>query len=291
MKSTNRRWNAVAAVFGILTSLAANTAEPLGRLRLPEGPASFALEVHTNAMGPVAFDLATGEHAVLASAAGGFQTPCVLIDDHGPLSAAKPTPRDQAQGPGWRFARFDVTEAFSDRVRRFERSYLYLEPDLFVVWDHVEGVLPVSYEFRLQLPAAAEVDPVWGDVRLKLPAASLQVHAPGEKKRLRTWKRPSSSGLLGAAEGFETFSLASPGRLQRFDVVTVFCATPATVPREYAFRLLESSSAVGVRVHRDGLPALIAFRTADGSSPASLTSFEFQGPVGVDVFKPRTPKP
>jgi len=50
---------------------------------------------------------------------------------------------------------------------------------------------------------------------------------------------------------------------------------------------LESETAIGVRVHRDGLPTLIAFRKSIAAGEADLTGMKFAGPVAVDVFQPK----
>ena len=75
--------------------------------------------------------------------------------------------------------------------------------------------------------------------------------------------------------------------LATVDFVTVFAVYPGGVKKDYAFKLLESKTAVGARIHRDGLPTLVAFKTDPAAVNPSLTGFPFSGPVGVDVFKPR----
>jgi hypothetical protein len=57
--------------------------------------------------------------------------------------------------------------------------------------------------------------------------------------------------------------------------------------RSLAFKLLESESAIGVRVHRDGLPTLLAIRRNGVVGEANLTGMKFNGPAAVDVFRPR----
>ena len=75
------------------------------------------------------------------------------------------------------------------------------------------------------------------------------------------------------------------------DLLTVFVVYRAGAKRDYAFKLLESNSAVGARIHRDGLPTLVAFKISPDGGTASLTGFGFSGPVGVDVFKPKPKAP
>ncbi len=54
--------------------------------------------------------------------------------------------------------------------------------------------------------------------------------------------------------------------------------------------LLESNNAVGARIHREGLPTLVGFKTDPAAREVSLSGFGFSGPVGVSVFKPKQTK-
>ena len=82
--------------------------------------------------------------------------------------------------------------------------------------------------------------------------------------------------------------LGPTNKLAQLDLLTVFAVYRGGEKKNYAFKLLESNNAVGARIHRDGLPTLVAFRTDPAAGKASLTGFGFSGPVGVDVFKPTT---
>ena len=69
--------------------------------------------------------------------------------------------------------------------------------------------------------------------------------------------------------------------------MAVLVGHSGSAKRSLAFKLLESDSAIGVRVHRDGLPTLIVFRKGTVSGEAVLTGLKFNQPVAVDVFKPK----
>ena len=71
------------------------------------------------------------------------------------------------------------------------------------------------------------------------------------------------------------------------ELLTVFAVGSGIEKKEFAFKLLQSTSAIGVRIHRDGLPTLVAFKTNPAAGDATLTGFSFSGPVGVSVFKPK----
>jgi len=218
----------------------------------------------------------------------------VLIQGRGPLvSSASPHRLDklnEARGPGWEFASFDITNGYADRVDRFVRSILFVEPDLFVLYDHIVASAPIRFQMNLALPAEVSLDPTWGDIRFESPLHSIRIHTPGAKGASRSWKSAEVSEapqLNNAAH----FRLEPTTPAARYDVITVFTYSPAQPKRDYAFKRLEGASAVGVRIHRDGLPTLVAFKTNASSEPASLTGFAFSGPVGVDVFRPKPTGP
>lgn len=81
--------------------------------------------------------------------------------------------------------------------------------------------------------------------------------------------------------------LGPTNKLAALDLLTVFAVYRGGEKKDYAFKLLESNSAVGARIHREGWPTLVAFKTDPAAQNASLTGFGFTGPVGVDVFKPK----
>ena len=76
-------------------------------------------------------------------------------------------------------------------------------------------------------------------------------------------------------------------KVREFYQITVLVIHPEQTKRSLAFKLLESDTAIGVRVHRDGLPTLAAFRKASCVGEANLTGMKFNGPAAVDVFRPK----
>ena len=80
-------------------------------------------------------------------------------------------------------------------------------------------------------------------------------------------------------------------KVAELDLLTVFAVHRHGGTNDYAFKLLESNTAVGARIHRAGYPTLVAFRIDPSAGGASLTGFGFRGPVGVDVFKPKRREP
>jgi hypothetical protein len=193
---------------------------------------------------------------------------------------------EQAAGPEWRYLALDVSAAYRDRLERYQRGILFVEPDLFVLYDQIVARKPVSFQMLLHPPAATRVDDEWRDLRLELPGAGVRIQSPGEKHRLRSWERIESSAdaLL---PGTVTMRLGPTNQLARIDLLTVFAVYRGGEKKDYAFKLVESNTAVGARIYREGLPTLVAFRIDPAAGGSSLTGFGFSGPVGVDVFKPK----
>jgi hypothetical protein len=216
----------------------------------------------------------------------------ILIDgkghDPGETNGARVVER--AAGKEWQYLGLDLTAGYRSRVTQYRRGLLFVEPDLLVLHDHLVAPKPVAFRFVLHPPTVTALDREWGDLRITGSNAQAQVHAPGTRQSLRAWHRvdcPADVLLPGTV----TMQMGPTNRLERADSIVVLALTRSGTRSDYAFRLIESDSAVGVRIHRQGWPTLIAFRLDAGAAEASLTGFKFQGPVGVDVFRPRRGHP
>ena len=211
----------------------------------------------------------------------------VLVDGVGPeLSAANSmTLTEQAAGPNWAFVALDASRAYRGRLEQYRRGILFVAPDLLVLHDHVVAKNPVSFQMRLHPPAATRLDPIWRDLSLERPQASLRIHAPS-RRELRAWERVESpaDALL---PGTLTVQLGPTNQVAQLDLLTVFAVKPTGKPTSYAFKLVESNTATGARIHRDGLPTLVAFRLDPTNASPSLDGYGFTGPVGVAEFVPK----
>jgi len=212
----------------------------------------------------------------------------LLVDGQGPV--LNPTNGmsivEQTSGAEWRYLALDATAAYGDQLQEYRRGVLFVQPDLFVVHDHLVARKPVKVQMLLHPPSTTELDPVWGDLRLNSTNGGIRIHTPSRRPETRMWSRvaPATNATL---PGTVAFQIGPSNKLATLDLVTVFAVYPAGAKTDYAFKLLESKTAVGARIHRDGLPTLVAFKTGSAATNASLTGFAFTGPVGVDVFKPR----
>jgi len=269
---------------------------------VPSSTNAIQLRFHTNAA-PAAshlfntFDIqAYGEKILHAPGSNAFRGAMssdhvrlhyLLVNGEGPALAAtnNMTVVEQASGPDWKYLALDAGAAYRGRLEEYKRSILFIAPDLFVLWDHLVAKNPASFEMVLHPSSAIQENVAWRDWRLELPKASLRIHTLGTKALRYTWRRIESPAdrLL---PGTVTMQLVPTNKLASLDLLTVFAVYPGGEKRDYTFKLLESNSAIGARIHREGWPTLVAFKLDPAAQKASLTGFGFSGPVGVDVFKP-----
>ncbi len=224
----------------------------------------------------------------LSQAAAGGELHNILVNGKGPELAHGNglVVVEEASGPGWSYIGLDGSRAYQGLVKQFRRGVLYVEPDLFILHDHLIAGATSSFQMRMHPPSATRVDAIWRDLRLELPRAGLRVHAPAIQKQPRSWERIDSIAD-GIFENTVTVQLGATNAMVELNLLTVFATHRAGERGELAFRLLEGNDAIGARIHREGHPTLIAFRTGPADEKASLTGFEFAGPVGVSVFSPK----
>ena len=215
----------------------------------------------------------------------------IVVDGKGPAlnSTNRITFIEEASAAEWRYIAFDLTAPYRDRLKEYRRAILYIQPDLFVLWDHLVAQKTINFQMLIHPPATTVVDAVWGDLRLEMPKAGFLIHAPAARRKLRNWERIESAADK-ILPGTQTMRLGPTNQFAELDLLTVFAVHRAGEKKDFAFRLLESQSAVGARIHRQGLPTLVAFKTDFAAPGASLTGFNFSGPVSVDVFRPKPTK-
>jgi hypothetical protein len=232
-------------------------------------------------------DAASLQRALLAPASAA-PIHNLLVDGEGPhLDASNSlVVVERAAGSQWHYLAVNARAAYRGRLREYRRGILFVEPDLFVVHDHLVAEKPSRFQMVLHPPAATKLDPIWGDLRLESTNAGLRIHAPGQKHDPRFWGRMDSAAEL-ILPGTTAMQLGPTNQLVTLDMVTVFAVHQRGEKRDLAFKLLQSNTSVGARIHREGVPTLVAFRIDPTEAHPSLTGFAFSGPVGVDVFKPK----
>src|SRR5262249_21646201 len=115
----------------------------------------------------------------------------VLINGRGPELVPENGARivEQASGPEWRYVALDFSAAYRGRLNQFKRAILFVDPDLFILSDHLAAKEPARFKMLLHPPAASQLDPIWNDLRFDSPKAGFRIHAPARRKNVRAWKR------------------------------------------------------------------------------------------------------
>ncbi len=188
-----------------------------------------------------------------------------------------------ASGPAlvsndWQFVQFKLPVVGDAAIPFIQRSVVCVEPDLMVVLDEISLPQPeLAVERRYWFAGAPTHDSARDEWSMQSGMAGVTA---------RFFNSPSAKLVANAGEpSCVAFSIAS-GTSTVYQMA-ILVAHSGSAKRSLAFKMLESDSAIGVRVHRDGLPTLVAFRKGTTTGEAVLTGLKFYQPVAVDVFKPK----
>lgn len=250
-----------------------------------KGTNQFRVEVHLAGGG---FKLVNDGQLLFSD--GTNHALAILIDGHGGASDHKPI-RVVAEeaGPEWEYARLDLSGNYSNQLARFHRHLLFVQPDLFLVYDDIEARKPSAFTIGLNSPMEMQYDKTARDFRVENTNAGLVAYVLlARRSEFQNWM-PLGLTTGGSARMFQ---IISTNQLQEFRAITAMRPHLAGQKKDTGFKLLQSETAIGARIWRSGLPTLIAFRTAPPGTEADLTGFPVPGSVNVDVFnpKPRTPR-
>src|ERR1041384_3067205 len=85
----------------------------------------------------------------------------ILVNGAGPQLARTNgmTVIERASGPDWRYVALNAGLAYRDRLEQFRRGILFVEPDLFVLYDHMVAKDPVRFQMFLHVPTAHRKGP------------------------------------------------------------------------------------------------------------------------------------
>ncbi len=162
--------------------------------------------------------------------------------------------------------------------------WLWVRPNLLVVWEEHPPAAGEVFRLRNQAPSSVHWDEPWQ-------------HWIGRGRPLnwefrlmppKTWDweaatpQTATEALNDATWTGRGCENASPDGCLMVLLLQNNDGRPAA-----AFKYLASTTAVGARIHRDGLPTVIAFRRATTSGPANLAGLPFEGPVAVNIFRSR----
>jgi hypothetical protein len=181
----------------------------------------------------------------------------------------------------WSYAAVDMTPLPSDRLKKYIRHLLHVEPDLFVVCDEVHLNRAATVDLGWEFSSGPARDAAREEWRVQLPNAGLTARILGSPRNVERLAPADSNGRTVVVRSGVTNETAE------FHQVTLLVPHERDARRSLAFKLLESDTAIGARVHRDGLPTLVAIRKSGVTGGAELTGLKFTNAVAVDVFRPR----
>jgi hypothetical protein len=178
----------------------------------------------------------------------------------------------------WQFVQFNVPEERGAAIQSIQRSVVCIEPDLMVVLDEISlRQSDLAVERRYWFVGAPTHD---------LARDEWSIYSGVAGVTARFFSSPGAKLATNPGEpSCVSFSVV-PGASTIYQMA-VLVGDSGSAKRSLAFKMLESDSAIGVRVHRDGLPTLVAFRKGTTTGEAVLTGLKFNHPVAVDVFKPK----
>ncbi len=209
------------------------------------------------------------------------------------LSAAQPAPAGALRSNDWQYLRIDGEPRTSSGVLKSARRHLLLvEPDIVVVLDELALTNSDAVEIHIPLLNPLQHDSVRDEWTLNSGRAGMVVRLLALPKATQSWHASvattASRSPADAAAGWLRSAVAESG--PEFHHLAIFAVHANQARRSLAFKLLESDTAIGARIHRDGLPTLVAFRKQCCTGEANLTGLKFTAPVAVDVFRPKRRK-
>jgi len=125
-------------------------------------------------------------------------------------------------------------------------------------------------------------------LRLETSVAGLTGHwLASERKSFAPLRLDSAPPDLAlGAQSARVLRAASTNKLTLARTLIAIIPHCAGQKQGTGFKLLENDTAIGARIHRDGLPTLVAFRTLE-TGEANLTGLRFTTSIAVDVSRPK----
>ena len=195
-------------------------------------------------------------------------------------------------GSEWQYASVKPVFTNAPAVQSHKRHFLFVEPDLVVILDELSltDSAPVETGFWFSFPPSR--DALRDEWTVQTPSSGLTARFLTSPKSRQEWvamPTPSvANSSTNSAPGCVRSLVSESGA--EFYQITILVIHPDQTRRSLAFKLLESDTAIGARIHRDGLPTLVAFRKTSCVGEANLTGLKFTASVAVDVFRPRKKK-
>jgi hypothetical protein len=211
----------------------------------------------------------------------------VLVDGQGQIPhTATSTGRivESRLIPEWDYVEGDALPAYGGRLTRARRKIAFVKPDLIVICDDLAAPKPASFQFMLHALVPFEVDEASARLSAKQPKASVSaLYLSPTPLTFRQWDGfdPKPDRDFPNQWHVETGTREKVTELRVLTVIVPQRTGQSQVACK-AVRL-ESDTAIGARVWRDGKPVLVAFRKADqGRARLEDLSFDQAASIAAD---------
>ena len=215
------------------------------------------------------------QNSVLVNGAGQFP--------HSYLSAGSII--DSRFTPQWDYVRGEATAAYTGMVTRAERAAVFVKPDIIVLYDDFAAPQPATFQFMLHGLSAFTLDEATQTLRLDQKNAGLTVKylAPQPIAFTQTDGFKPAPKMRGTASPFPNqwhVEAAMRKPVSSSDTLTVLIPYRAGKAEPWTAERLDTATASGVRLTRNGKTIGVAFRR-HGATSAEWNGRPFDGPVVI----------
>ncbi len=174
-----------------------------------------------------------------------------------------------------------AAEAYGGRLERCRRSVAFVKPDLIVICDDLVATNEVTFQFMLHALVPFEVEEKAGRASVQRPRAGARVqYLSPVPLGFRQWDGYEPKPERRFPNQWHLEAGTREGR-REMQMLTVIAPHRAGQGADWKATRLESSSAVGVRLERDGQSLAVAFRKAHQPATARLEDMTFDKPVAL----------
>ncbi|HVK02726.1 MAG TPA: DUF4962 domain-containing protein, partial [Armatimonadaceae bacterium] len=208
----------------------------------------------------------------------------VLVNGQGQRKhSAAPDGRIVAESltPALDYVAGDAADAYEGRLTRYRRHVAFVKPDLIVLYDDLAAKEPSTFQFLLHSGKPFTLDPAAAHLAVEMPKAGMDVrYLSPVPLTLRQWDGYDPKPTKEFPNQWHVEAGTSEKR-RDLGVLTVIAPYRAGKRTPWTAERLESPTAVGARLVRDGKTVTVAFRKDGVTGRASLAGLSFDGPVSV----------
>jgi hypothetical protein len=176
-----------------------------------------------------------------------------------------------------------AAEAYGGRLERYRRSVAFVKPDVIVICDDLAATNEVTFQFMLHGLAPFAVEDKAGRAKIEQPKAGATVqYLTPTPLTFRQWDDYDPKPQHEFPNQWH-LEAGTKERRREIQMLTVIIPYHAGQAADWHARRLESSSAVGVCLERNGKDVVVAFRTAHQPGTARLGEMTFDKPVALFV--------